>query len=504
MDSSRTSSANSTIQKISPENLGGTLSSFPTKADRKRIDLGLENEGIWRGNFYEENGERGAFRLKKYFEQDPEKEKILALSINVARIVITKSTRFFVGGKMKFSAVTENKKSQKEIQKAIDEIVQRSELRKLLREEANALQVHGYSTMRSIAEKDGEKVKSFIEGVSFANTFPIFDYRGRKTQHIIGKYLKKGNGVGQETFFYAQRYFKENGVVKIAHELYKASGYDVKEKASFSVLGEGYSELEGKIETSVLEEIPIVQIDDLKLGSEVFPTGVIDQIRSPAEEICDCLTRISTQFIKHLSAKIAVPKNALEIEITDDGREVVKSTNLEVIPVDEGDIIPQYITNSNPLIEQQFKQLEKLLNLVAAAAEVPEKFLGIEQKGGVEKVESLKLKMAEFLRKIEDYQEGIKYGVEKLISDSLKLENVSLPEDFSVKVVLREGLPRDKEQEMRTHSGAVDSGIESRKRAIMEYHGLSEQEAQEEMKKIKEEDALLSPEPINFEDNLNA
>lgn len=482
-----------TIATINPNNAQvAGMSKFPKEEDRHRLDKGVEHEDLWKGKFYEENGERGVFRLKKYFEQDPDKKKILALSVNVVRMIVGKTTRFFVGGEMTFKATTENAEAQKKLQKSVDEIVDRSNLRNLLREEANALQIHGYSTMRVIQEDDTEK--SLIEGVSFANTFPVVDFRGRKTQHIIGKYLKKGTGTGEKQFFYAQQYYKEGKEVKIAHKLFTSSGYDVKDEISFKELGAEYADWDGKIETTdKIPDLPIVQVNDLKLGSEDFPTGMVEHIKSAAEEICDCLTRISTQFIKHLSAKIAIPKNALNIEIDDEGNEIVKSTNIEVIPIEDGDPIPQYITNSNPLIEQQFTELEKLLDLIAAAAEIPAKFVGREDNGGAEKVETVKIRMAEFLRKIEDYQEGLEDAVRKLLHFALLLENVKLPEDFYVDVSFREGLPRDKEQEVRTHASAINAGIESKKRAIMEYYGFDEEEAQAELERIAEEDAAAIP-----------
>lgn len=473
-----------------PYSLG--VSSFPSEEDRTRINTGHENEKIFKGLLYDYNGERGAFLLKKYFEMDPEKGVVLALSINVARTIIAKTTRFFIGGDMSFSISTENQTAKKDLQKRVDKIVKNSDLVNKLREEANALQTHGYSTMRAYKEDD-EKV--YIEGISYANTFPIYDFNGRLKEYILGKYLTKEDGpTVKNQYFYAQIYYFEDGTVKVAHNLYSSSGYDIKEKVSFRELGEQYADLDGRIDSSNLEEIPVKQINDIKLSSEYFATGVIHNIKSAVEEINDCLTRLSTQFIKHIQAKIAIPKSALKVDIDDNtGKEIIRSTNLEVIPVDVDDVIPQYITNSNPLIEQQFAEIEKLLDLIAASAEVPEKFVGREQKGGIEKVETKKLSMLEFLRKIEDYQESFKVALETLFEAALILDGATIPDDFEIEIKFRDGLPIDKEAAARAHALEIDTRLKSQRRAMKEYNEFSEEQVEAELHQIREEENNTFP-----------
>ena len=492
-NSSRDSSQpyRSLVTNIDPDYSGNsTGGDFPSKQDKQRINQGRDYEKIWSGKFYENQGEAGVFQMKHFFEKDREKQRILALSINVARMIVTKTTRFFVGGQTAFT-VTAGENAEK-LQEAVDGIVERSGLRQLLRQEVCAFQVHGYSTMRAILdEKTG---KSTIEGVAYSNTFPIFDINGKRSDHVIGKYLLRGKGNERKQFFYAQHYFQKDGAIFIEHKLFRSSGFEVKEPVNFAELGQEFADLQGRVDkTTALSELPIVQIEEMKLGSEQFSAGVIENIRSATEEICDCLNRISSQFIKHLSAKIAIPKSALDIEINQDGREVVQSKNLEVIPIEEGDPIPQYITNSNPLIEQQFVELERLLDMIAAAAEVPEKFVGREQRGGVEKVETKKLGMSEFLRKIEDYQATFADGLQNLIKMALLLEGYAVPDDFAIQVGFREGLPRDMDSELRVHTTAVDAGIESKKRAMMSYHGFSEDEYEAEQQQIEKEEKESLP-----------
>jgi hypothetical protein len=465
---------------------------FPSSRDIERLEQGVLYEKIWKGIFYDELGEKGAFMLKKYFESDISKKKILALSINIARTIITKTTRFFIGGDMVFSVDTKDDAKKNTLQEKVNEISKRSKFLSILRQEVNSFQVHGYSTMRVILENE----KAKIESVPYDSAFPSFDINQQNNGFVIGRYFRILNGSSVATYMYIQQY-SILGKVMIAHKLYKTNGWECTERVNFSVLGGAFSEFGGadgmgRIDISdTLTEIPVVQTNDMKVPGEYFSMGVIEQIKSACEEICDCLTRLSGQFIKHLSAKIAVPTSAVQPKINAiTGEQYIPSTSMEVIPVTSGDIIPQYITNSNPLIEQQFVELEKLLHLIAAIAEVPKSFVGIEEKGGIETVGAKRLNMAEFLKKIEDYQQVFQDSISRLFVFALLLEKQDIPVDLCIKVKYREGLPRDKKNEIGIHSEAVSNGLSSKNRAIQDFFGLTKEEAEKELEEILKEDSI--------------
>lgn len=140
-------------------------------------------------------------------------------------------------------------------------------------------------------------------------------------------------------------------------------------------------------EDTGLDYLPVFQIDNFKTMKERFGISTYESVMNLFEEINDRITQISVQLIKHLNAKVAVGEGVLS-------KKGEMDSSQDIFLVEKGDIVPQYITNSNALIEEGFKQIEGLIRQICTVTQTPVSFLGLEDKGGVEKVETAKLRMA--------------------------------------------------------------------------------------------------------------
>jgi len=158
----------------------------------------------------------------------------------------------------------------------------------------------------------------------------------------------------------------------------------------------------------------------------------------------------------------------------------------ELFLVEKGDIVPQYITNSNGLIEEGFKQIEGLLRQICTVTQTPTSFFGLDDQGGAEKVETVKIRMAAFLKKIKRKQRSYEAKLVDVLKTALFFEGTKkLPDNVEIKFVWDYGLPRDMLTEAQTHQILVESGIESIETAIRELKDLDGEALVQELERIK-------------------
>ncbi len=248
------------------------------------------------------------------------------------------------------------------------------------------------------------------------------------------------------------------------------------EKVELAIYAEGLDEEE----VTGLDYIPVFQIDNFKTVKERFGISAYESVMNLFEEINDRITQISVQLIKHLNAKVAVGEGILtkkgEVE-----------SDQDVFLVEKGDVVPQYITNSNPLIEEGFKQIEAILKQICTVTQTPVSFLGLDEKGGAEKVETVKIRLAAFLKKIKRKQRSYEAKLVDIFKTALFFEGTKKwPEDLDIDFTWDYGLPRDYMKEAQTHQVLVESGIESVETAIREYKGWDGEALQNELDKINE------------------
>jgi len=411
------------------------------------------------------------FKLKSYFEEDHRKRTLLYLAYNVGQIISLTAADFLFGEQLKIQ--TNEDDAQKPIEGKINKIVQENYLDEKLYQSSVIQDVAGF-TVFTIRQKDNIAI---IEEVPYDNYFPDFTgvRLGEDPQTIvIASYVDIINPKNnkKETFLYKQ----VHTVGKIAHELWTTTP-DMKqsEKVQLAI----YSTDLPEEESTELDYIPVFQIDNFKTVKERFGISTYESVMNLFEELNDRITQISVQLIKHLNAKVAVGEGVLtkKGEIDNDQ---------ELFLVEKGDIVPQYITNSNGLIEEGFKQIEGILRQVCTVTQTPTTFLGLDDQGGAEKVETVKIRMASFLKKIKRKQRSYEAKLVDILKTALFFEGTKkFPDNTEIKFVWDYGLPRDLLTEAQTHQILVESGIESVETAIRELKDLDGEALVQELARIK-------------------
>jgi hypothetical protein len=447
---------------------------FPTNDDFNRVAKLNNYYNVFKGLHSK------VFKLKSYFEEDTRKKTLLYLAYNVGQIISLTAADFLFGEQLKIQ--TNESEDQKPMEKKINAIIQNNYLDEKLYQSAVMQDLAGFAII-TVRQKD--KV-AIIEEVPYDNYYP--DFTGVRLgeeprQIVIASYIDLINPKNQkkETFLYKQIHKLENGKGKIVHELWTTTP-DMKQ-SQLTELALFSADLPAEEDTE-LDYIPIFQIDNFKTVKERFGISTYESVMNLFEEINDRITQISVQLIKHLNSKVAVGEGVLS-------KKGEMDSTQDIFLVEKGDIVPQYITNSNPLIEEGFKQIEGLIRQICTVTQTPASFLGLDDKGGVEKVETAKLRMAAFLKKIKRKQRSYEAKLLDILKTALFFEGAKkFPDNVDISFLWDLGLPRDLFTEAQTHQIMIDSGIESTETAMREMKGLDGEALQNELERIAKQNEL--------------
>src|SRR5699024_10974808 len=141
--------------------------------------------------------------------------------------------------------------------------------------------------------------------------------------------------------------------------------------------------------------VPNFSLDDCWCGIDD-----ITEHRSILDEINNRISQISDILDKHADPAVAVPVGTLrEDEAGNVYYNVAQEKVFEIAGKD--DVIPQYITNNNPQIDQAFKELDMLIDLLFTVSEIPSVALGRNESGTARSSGlSIKWRMNSLLAKI--------------------------------------------------------------------------------------------------------
>lgn len=227
------------------------------------------------------------------------------------------------------------------------------------------------------------------------------------------------------------------------------------------------------------------------------------------DEINNRLSQIGAILDKHADPAIAVPTGLLQ----EDGEgntyfQVALNKVFEVMGKE--DIIPQYITNNNPQLEQAFKELDLLLEFLLSTTEIPAVAIGLKDSGtsgnsGL----SIKWRMNSLLAKINRKRQFFEDGLKKVYMIAQMLEKYADPSSVDYELVapvikFNDGLPTD-DTEIANRMAIRTNGSQtlSRKTALMVMDGLTEEQAQAEIDRIDEEkEAMMVADPSIFNEDL--
>jgi len=357
--------------------------------------------------------------------------------------------------------------------KAVDRIVEDNEIAEEIHDYAYNQSEYGFEVLLGYQDEDSVYR---IQKVPKDQYFPQND-----GSVIFATFLfdpKDDNSIlkDRKKILYTQYYELEGKDVKITRQLWQIDG----DGRAESELALDYAEItaEPKETMEGLGELPIAQIDNGRKNSWGFGASDYAPIMPQLQEVNERRTHISTQLLKNLDAKIQLP--VIDELKTDDGK--LKAFDYIMTDKEQGDA--KYILNTNPLIEDTEKHVEKNLQFISWITSIP--MFELLKSAMPERVEALRIQLFGAIRKTTRKRSKITKGVRKMIRIGYKLMN-SKDLDGKIEIKYSEVLPIDEIEEVNKENEKVSGGLSSRRSAMKRLDNFSDEDVDAEMELIKKE-----------------
>jgi hypothetical protein len=444
---------------------------FPSDQDIIRLEVLKKYRDIYEGDTYR------VFGIKDYFKDGSRQERDLYISVNYPSLISDYFSDMITADGVLVSADTP------EVQEALNNIVNRNDLDSKIFQASLSQSIYGYSVIRAINDNGEAK----IQVVPVDQYFPTFTPSLDNTidDVCIASYMTIEDEKGKDMEIILKQIYStdDSGTVLIRYEAWTVDFQGkAKDQIPVSQVNPNLPTGEVALETS---EIPVYQINNVKLSDEKYGKSDYKDIEPQIEEINNRVTQISVQLIKHMNARIAVAEGTL------DEHGQVRASEADMIEVGEGTVAPSYITNSNPQIDQGFLQIDKLSRQMASISKVPTDVLGQEGKGGAEKVEAMRIRLFNTLRSVSRKRIMFNNALEGILRSSLEIEGIEY--DGNITITWTNPLPPDTLTETEVLAGQLDSGLKSQRKAVGEIQNISGEELDQELQEIQKDNAPSIP-----------
>jgi hypothetical protein len=465
---------------------------FPPVEHEERIIRYRENKRLFKGNHYD------VFR--RYNNSlTREQKNMLYVSINFPSLIAKKSADFLFGETASFSAGKgDNSKEQERLDAWVDE----NDVSILNYESALANSYRGDSffKVRYGQSESGELPKEFdpfrviIEQQNAEYVFP--EHSVGDTNKIVAYHIAIPVQPDQSKEVW-NLYVESHYAGRIEYSTYEMRplNYNLDgEVTSFKITGE-FTKDQRTVETGVpmplIVHVPNYATDDSWEGIDD-----ITELRPIMDEINNRLSQIALILDKHSDPAISVPAGSLQEDA--DGNPTFRVGLDKVFEtMGKDDVKPEYITWDGQL-QNAFTELEKLVQYLLTLAEIPEVAIGMGDAGtsGSSGL-AIKWRMNSLLAKVNRKRQYYNKGLKRVFMLAQLLEKAVGKADYELFTPLinfRDGLPKDEMEMANIVSTRTGGAVTmSQKRALMYLDDMTEEQAEAEMERIKEEEEANAP-----------
>lgn len=462
---------------------------YPHDDHVERIQRYKENKKLFKGSHHEVFNQIGD-RLGK------DKKELIYVSVNLAGIICKKSADFLFGEEPVYSAGKEDDAPE---QLAIERIVEENQLNSLNYKSAlgNAYRGDSFYKIRWGQEYEGMVSKEFdpfraiIEPQNAEYVFPeTFDGDPTKIMayHIAYPKLVETSKHGDIWHLIVESHYP-NMIVNSKYLMRPEIVNRQNEIVQWKIEGllEEPTETKTGVPFPLVVHVPNYSTDDSWEGIDDISEhkAIFDEINARLSQIADILD-------KHSDPPIAVPAGTIgEDHNGNPTYHVGIDKVFEVMGKD--DVIPQYIT-WNGQLQSAFMELDKLVEMLLMTAEIPEVALGASNSGtsgssGLAIKFRLNSLLAKINRKRQEYNTGLKkvFFIAELLEHTRSKDKPKY-EITKPKIQFKDGLPTDELEQaniMQIRTGG--KATISQKTALMKIDGLTDEQAEVELERIKQE-----------------
>lgn len=449
---------------------------FPFKEHYSRIERYRENMLLFRGEHFELFKK---YNLKAYNE--------IYIAVNLAGLICKKSADLLLGEEPIISAGREDNSAE---QQALDRLTSTNDMHVVNYESAlyNAVKGDSFYRIRYGQENGGlienEEYRVFIEGVAPEHVFPEVSPLNKKKILVYHYCVPCYNSAENEWSLICE----SHGAGYIIYHSYELNPIEYNSNGEAIKFNIGGALDNPQYQYTGVNKPLIVHIPNTA-GSDTWE-GIDDlnDNKGLFDELNNRLSQIASILDKHADPALAVPVGLLDEG--EDGQakfRVAVDKVFEVLGKD--DIIPEYITwNGN--LQEAISEMKEVINLILMNSEIPAIALGLTDAGtsGASGL-SIKFRMNSLLSKIKRkrlyYNKGLKeiYRLAQELEKSLGIANYDV---VTPHINFNDGLPTDELQEaniMSIRTGNMPTL--SQLSAIMRMDNMTEEQAREELERIK-------------------
>jgi SPP1 family phage portal protein len=243
-----------------------------------------------------------------------------------------------------------------------------------------------------------------------------------------------------------------------------------------------------------LSDFAIVRVPNLLTSDRIFGIDDYEDVDSIISEIEVRLSQIAKILDKHAEPSMQGPQSALQYdEVTETWK--VKAGEYFIVEDGEGEV--KYLVWDAQL-EANFNFLDRLVNLLYTMSEMGSAIFGdmTSKTGQVPSGSALRRLMISPLAKVNRIRMRFDNALKKAIKlcSELKGPGIVSLKDKAISITWQDGLPGDPVEEadiMATRTGS--KATMSLKRALKQYDGMSDADADEEIQLIDEDENKTNP-----------
>ena len=449
---------------------------FPFLAHKKRINRYAENMQMFRGEY------------KDIFDKyNINTNGSLYVSLNMAGIICKKSTDMLLGEAVQVTSGTEDHSLE---QSAIDEITKNNYMNIQNYESGLMSSIKGDSfyKVRWGQEWEGslsqeiDPSRVIIEDIPAEYCYPETSHFNKKKITTIHVCIP----IYADEKWYLTVESHSAGYVQYHMYEMKPSDVTLGTPTSWTIqnqVGDMQEEFTG-INQPLVIHVPNYATDSWEGHDD------LSEHKSLFDEINNRLSQIASILDKHADPAMAVPAGVLEV---DNMGNPIFSVNREKVfeIMGKDDILPQYVT-WNGQLQHAYSELDRLINNLLMAAEIPEVALGKSGSGtsGATGI-AVRMRMSPLLAKVNRKRQYFDRALKQVYLVAQMLETVADPSKNYTPVVpvlkFSDGLPRDEMEDAQI--AAIRTGsmpTMSQKSAIMFLDGKTEEQPQAEIDRINE------------------
>ncbi|WP_434796636.1 phage portal protein [Terrisporobacter vanillatitrophus] len=465
-------------------------SSWPPENEIHRLEKYHKNQMIFEGEHeqvYKESFKRITRVIGNF-------EDIVSYSViaNFQKLISLKIADFLLGEPPKITCGDDNSKHQT----TLDTISENSDLINTCYSAAIDISRYGDSVFNVYKDEEG---KGIIDITQPSFYFKIVDAKNIKKvlHHVLAHTYEVTQS---ESSLFST---KENKVKYLYVQIHSKGFYEeITYRINNRNIIDGVAEELKKIDTG-LDDFAIVPVHNLLTSDRVYGIDDYADLDSIISEIEVRISQISKILDKHAEPSVQGPESALERDY-DTGEYKLKMGNYFIRGTTEDPPV-EYVTWEAQL-EANFKQIEKLINILAVISEMGSAIFDNEQKAGqIASGTALRRMMISPLAKVNRSRMRFDSGIKKAIKLASQLggENIIDLSKEKINIFWNDGLPDDpKEQAEIMGIRTGNKSTLSQFSAIQRLDSLSDEDTQKELEAILKDEKDNNPmSNMNFDYN---